>query len=87
MYGVNRYYLYAYSCGRHYIKAMTLTCRASIIQELNHFDFTKQLPEDAMHVLLEGIVPKHLVLFLSKVTSLKLVDIKKLNAAIQAFSY
>ena len=40
-----------------------------------------------MHVLLEGIVPKHLGLFLSKVISLKLVDINKLNGAIQAFSY
>lgn len=40
-----------------------------------------------MHVLLEGIVPKHLGLFLSKVISLKLVDINKLNGAIQGFSY
>lgn len=61
--------------------------RAGILQDLDDFDITKQLPEDAMHVLLEGIVPKHLGLFLSKVISLKLVDINKLNGAIQAFSY
>ena len=40
-----------------------------------------------MHVLLEGIVPKHLGLFLNKVMSLKLVDLNKLNGAIQGFSY
>ena len=63
------------------------TYRASILQELDDFDITKQLPEDAMHVLLEGIVPKHLGLFLNKVMSLKLVDLNKLNGAIQGFSY
>ena len=40
-----------------------------------------------MHVLLQGIVPKHLGLFLSKMISLKLVNLSKLNGAIQAFSY
>ena len=40
-----------------------------------------------MHVLLEGIVPKHLGLFLNKIMSLKLVDLNKLNGAIQGFSY
>ena len=40
-----------------------------------------------MHVLLEGIIPLHIGLFLNKVTSLKLVDLNKLNGAIKSFSY
>ena len=38
-----------------------------------------------MHVLLEGIIPLHIGLFLNKVTSL--VDLNKLNGAIKSFSY
>ena len=40
-----------------------------------------------MHVLLEGIVPLHIGLFLNKVTSLKLVNLDALNGAVQAFPY
>ena len=40
-----------------------------------------------MHVLLEGIVPLHIGLFLNKVTSLKLVNLDMLNGAIKSFSY
>ena len=31
--------------------------RSSAISHLDHFDITKQLPQDVMHVLLEGVVP------------------------------
>ena len=40
-----------------------------------------------MHVLLEGIVPLHIGLFLNKVISLNLVTLDMLNGAIQSFPY
>ena len=40
-----------------------------------------------MHVLLEGIIPLHIGLFLNKVTSLKLVKLDMLNGAIKSFPY
>ena len=40
-----------------------------------------------MHVLLEGIIPHHLGLFLNKIISLKLVTLRRVNEAIQAFPY
>ena len=39
-----------------------------------------------MDVLLDGIIPLHIGLFF-KVTSLKLVDLNKLNGTIKSFSY
>ena len=66
---------------------LLLYYRESILTKLEHFDVTKQLPEDAMHVLLEGIVPLHIGLFLNKVTSLKLMNLDALNGAVQSFPY
>ena len=40
-----------------------------------------------MHVLLEGVVPLHIGLFLKKVTGLGLAQLSSLNSAVQSFSY
>ena len=38
--------------------------RSSALSHLEHFNVTEQLPQDVMHVLLEGVVPLNTGLFL-----------------------
>ena len=42
----------------HYSKVYGIN-KSSVLLELPDFDITQQLPQDIMHVLLEGIFPLH----------------------------
>ena len=62
--------------------------RESKLSLLEHFDITKQLPQDVMHVLLEGVAPIHLGLLLKNI----LVDnpvcsLKQFNDKIRVYPY
>ena len=61
--------------------------RKSILTDLEPFDITKQMPEDVMHILLEGVVPLHVGCFLKKMIDLGLVQLKTFNSALQSFPY
>ena len=48
----------------HYSKVYGIN-RRSTLCDLSHFDVTKQLPQDIMHLLFEGIIPVHVELILN----------------------
>lgn len=71
----------------HYSTAYGIN-RASILMELTDFDVTRQLPQDLMHVLLEGIFPYHLEQLLDYVVNQSsLLTLSQINSRIQAFPY
>lgn len=71
----------------HYSKVYGVN-RGTILLELNNFDVTKQLPQDIMHVLLEGIFPLHMEQLMDYVTNnLCLLSLADINARIKSFSY
>ena len=43
----------------HYSKVYVIN-RSTVLMELSEFDVTKQLPQDLMHAILEGIFPLHM---------------------------
>lgn len=56
--------------------------------ELPEFDVTQQLPQDLMHVLLEGIFPLHLEQLLQYVVQVSgLLTLNQINSRISAFPY
>lgn len=62
--------------------------RASVLMELTDFDVTRQLPQDLMHVLLEGIFPYHLEQLLNYIVNESaLLMLSQINSRIQAFPY
>ena len=62
--------------------------RSASIIELPDFDVTQQLPQDIMHVLLEGIFPLHMEQLLEYVVEIAgLMTLDEINSRIAAFSY
>lgn len=56
--------------------------------ELPDFDITQQLPQDIMHVLLEGIFPLHLELLLNYIINeSSLMSLDQVNSRILEFPY
>lgn len=62
--------------------------RQSVLHNVKYFDVCKCFPEDAMHILLEGVVPyetKFLLKFL--IDDQKCLTLKKLNGRLECFDY
>ena len=56
--------------------------------ELADFDVTRNLPQDLMHVLLEGVFPYHLEQLLNYVVNeLSLLTISQINSRVLDFPY
>ncbi len=71
----------------HYSKVYGIN-RNSAVCEVPHFDVTTQLPQDIMHVLLEGIVPVHIGLLLDHIVeTLSLLTLPEINARIASYPY
>lgn len=61
---------------------------ASPLNELHNFHVVNQLPQDIMHVLLEGVIPFELTLLLNHfVTDRKYFTIAELNDLLTSFSF
>lgn len=72
---------------QHYSKVYGIN-RASLLLELPNFDVTQQLPQDLMHVMLEGVFPMHLEQFLNYVINdLSLFTLEEINCRIKSYSY
>lgn len=71
----------------HYSKVYGVN-RTSILCDLPHFDVTQQLPQDLMHVLLEGVFHIHvneiLIYLVDRISFMTLADI---NRRIMAHPY
>lgn len=62
--------------------------RRSILEKLPQFDLTICLPHDIMHVILEGVLPRHVKLLLSHyIITVKLLAIGDLNRAMTNVQY
>lgn len=71
----------------HYSKVYGIN-RPSILLELGYFDITQQLPQDLMHVLLEGIFPLHMKQLLCYVVhESKFLTLLQINSRILAYQY
>ena len=71
----------------HYSKTYGIN-RRSALSCLQYFDICEQLPQDVMHVLLEGVVPRSVALVLQHViVDLRIISIDALNARIASFPY
>ena len=53
----------------------------SVLSELSHFDITKQLPQDIMHILLEGSVQYEARLILQHFFNSGIITLQQLNTA------
>ena len=72
---------------RHYSKVYEIN-RSTILLSLPNFDITQQLPQDLMHVLLEGVFPVHmeqLVAYIVQVSGV--LTLAEINSRIAAFPY
>jgi hypothetical protein len=58
----------------------------SILSELSHSDITAQLPQDIMHVLLEGTVQYEVRFILQHFFDSGVITLKQLNTAVEQFS-
>lgn len=70
----------------HYSKVYGIN-QVSIITELMDFDVTKQLPQDLMHVILEGIYPLHMEQFLEYIVSSGIMTLDEVNSQLSSFPY
>lgn len=62
--------------------------RESKIADAEGFDITEQLPEDIMHVLLEGVAPAHLGLFLKEILIKNpAISVEAFNHKVKSFNY
>ena len=62
--------------------------RLSALNNVPKFDLCKCLPHDIMHVLLEGVLPRHLKFLLQHcVITSKYFSLQYLNSQISSFSY
>ncbi|XP_020895161.1 uncharacterized protein LOC110234145 isoform X1 [Exaiptasia diaphana] len=68
----------------YYSKAYGINTRSKIL-EAPHFDVTQQLPQDIMHVFLEGILSYHLKNFLAHFFSETTLTLDQLNSEIRSF--
>ena len=62
--------------------------RESKIANAEGFNITEQLPEDIMHILLEGIAPVHLGLFLKEILiNNPALSVEAFNHKVKSFNY
>ena len=62
--------------------------RLSVLDKIAHLDVCKCMPEDIMHVLLEGLVPYETKLVLKKlIDESRCFTLKELNHRIESFDY
>lgn len=60
----------------------------SALCEVPYFDVTTQLPQDLMHVLLEGIIPVQIgFLLIHAIDTLQVLTLADVNARISAYPY
>ena len=71
----------------HYSKVYGIN-RSPILLELPYFDVTQHLPQDLMHVLLEGVFPLHVGQLLQYVIhESKILTLSQINSRILAHPY
>lgn len=64
------------------------TTGSSVLNDISHFHVVTQLPQDIMHVLLEGVVPYEVRLMLKTfITEDELLTLDMLNERISYFCY
>lgn len=62
--------------------------RLSVLDKVEHFDVCKCMPEDIMHILLEGLVPYETKLMLKQlIDESRCFTLKELNQRIESFDY
>ena len=61
--------------------------RRSILNEFPGFKITEQLPQDLMHILLEGVMPYVVKCMLQHYISENLITIHKINSRVMEFQY
>ena len=72
---------------RHYSKVYGINC-SSILMSTKYFDITKQLPQDLMHVMLEGVFPLHIEQLLNYVIhESNVLSLSQINSRIMAYPY
>ena len=55
---------------------------------LPYFDITKQLPQDLMHVMLEGVIPLHIEEFLNYfIHDANILTLSQINSRLMAYPY
>lgn len=55
--------------------------------QLADFDITQQLPQDLMHVMLEGIFPLHMEQLLQYILEQSLLTLSEINSRISSFPF
>ena len=71
----------------HYSKVYGIN-RKSVLMEMPEFDVTQHLPQDIMHVLLEGIFPLHMEQFVDYIVNqAHLLTLDQINSRVMAFPY
>ena len=60
---------------------------SSILNDIENFHVVNQLPQDIMHVLLEGVIPYELTLMLTFFIVNKYFTCAQLNDLIQSYEY
>lgn len=71
----------------HYSKVYGIN-RMTILNELPYFDVTENLPQDLMHVLLEGVFPCHLEQLLNYIVyESSILSISQINCRLKSFPY
>ena len=62
--------------------------RNSIINTIPHFNVCVCLPHDIMHIILEGVLPKHIKLLLKHcIVDMKFFNLAYLNSSISNFPF
>ena len=70
----------------HYSKVYGIN-RSTVLMELPDFNVVQQLPQDIMHVLLEGVFPLHLEQFLDYIIQSSILTLDQINCRVMAFPY
>ena len=61
--------------------------RKSILSEFPGFKVTEQLPQDSMHILLEGVIPDVVKCLLQHYISKDLITVDQINSRLMEFEY
>lgn len=59
----------------------------SVLNDIDHYHVTTQMPQDIMHVLFEGVIPKEVKLMLEVFIGKKYFTLYLLNERIRCFPY
>lgn len=72
---------------RHHYSVVFGINRRSILCDFPFFDVTQMLPQDVMHVVLEGVLPLDLKLFVKYCVQENFISLDALNKGIDSFPY